>query len=235
MPLIKADAKALEWVACAHLSQDPVAIREINEGVDQHRENQKAFSLGEGEAGRLVAKVFVFRLIYGGSAYAYANDAEFTHVSTKEAFWQGVIDKFYRKYEGIYLWHNSLMTEAMTTGKVVIPTGREFRFKPEYGKWPRTQILNYPVQGFGAELMVIARLAVCHAMKKLPMVLPIATVHDDLRFDSPSRDVPAATEIIRGEWTKIPRYYTKIYGKPFDLPMRVEIKVGPNMKDMVEV
>lgn len=235
MPLIKADFKALEWVACAHLSKDAVAFREITEGVDQHSMNQQAFELGAGEDGRLVAKKFVFRLIYGGSAYAYANDAEFSHVSTKEVFWQKVIDKFYHKYEGIYVWHNSLLTEAMTTGKIVIPTGREFEFKPIHGKWPRTQILNYPVQGFGAELMVIARLAVRKALLKYPEVLPIATVHDDLRFDSPSWMVKPTADIIRKEWSKIPFYYTKLFGDPFNLPTKVEIKAGPNMKDMVEV
>jgi hypothetical protein len=47
---------------------------------------------------RLIAKTFVFRLIYGGSAFSYANDPEFTGVSSDPDFWQSVIDEFYTKY-----------------------------------------------------------------------------------------------------------------------------------------
>lgn len=54
---VSVDAKALEWVAIAFLSQDQVAINEIIAGVDQHSLNQKAFGLPT----RHIAKIFVFR------------------------------------------------------------------------------------------------------------------------------------------------------------------------------
>jgi DNA polymerase I-like protein with 3'-5' exonuclease and polymerase domains len=236
MPLINADFKALEWVVCVHLSKDPVGTQEILDGIDQHSSNQTAFGLGEGADGRLVAKKFVFRLIYGGSAYAYAQDAEFEHVSTSEDFWQEVIDKFYRKYEGIKTFHDGLMLEAMSTGFVTLPNGRQFPFKPTYGKWPRTTILNYPIQGMGADLMVIARTAVCGRVRRtFPKVLPISTVHDSLLFDSPSKFVEPVAEIIREEWAKIPFYYTTMFKDPFTLPTKVEILTGPNWKDMKEI
>lgn len=55
--ILQADAKALEWVVGAYLSQDKVAMQEIKERVDQHTLNQKAFGLPS----RLIAKKFVFR------------------------------------------------------------------------------------------------------------------------------------------------------------------------------
>ena len=88
--LLQADAKQLEWIGATYLSQDKVAIDEILREVDMHSENQKRFKLPS----RLIAKTFVFRLIYGGSAYSYAHDPDFRDIGN-ESFWQDVIDAFY--------------------------------------------------------------------------------------------------------------------------------------------
>jgi len=39
--ILNADAKQLEWICATYLSQDKVAINEINNQVDQHADNQK--------------------------------------------------------------------------------------------------------------------------------------------------------------------------------------------------
>ena len=64
--LIQADAKALEWWTAVWLSQDKTGMNEILNGLDLHTENQKAFGLPS----RLIAKKYLFRTIYRGSAYA---------------------------------------------------------------------------------------------------------------------------------------------------------------------
>ena len=43
--LLNADAKQLEWICATYLSQDKVAIDEINNQVDQHADNQERFGL----------------------------------------------------------------------------------------------------------------------------------------------------------------------------------------------
>ena len=63
--LIQADAKALEWWTAVWLSQDAVGIKEIQEGLDLHTENQKAFGLPS----RLIAKKYLFRTIYSCLLY----------------------------------------------------------------------------------------------------------------------------------------------------------------------
>ena len=105
--LLQADAKALEWVCATYLSQDQTAAKEIWDGTDQHTDNQLRFGLPS----RLIAKTFVFRLIYGGSAYSYANDTNFTDVSRSESFWQNVIDEFYNKYQGLGQWHKDIVAK----------------------------------------------------------------------------------------------------------------------------
>ena len=100
--ILQADAKQLEWIGATYLSQDPVAIDEIWKEVDQHSDNQQRFGLPS----RLIAKTFVFRLIYGGSAYSYANDPNFKDIGNEE-FWQSVIDQFYSKYKNLNPGHIS--------------------------------------------------------------------------------------------------------------------------------
>ena len=70
--IIQLDAKGLEIVCGAYLSQDEVLMKELIDGVDIHSRNQKMLGLPEGKDGRLVAKIFVFRLMYGGGAWGYA-------------------------------------------------------------------------------------------------------------------------------------------------------------------
>jgi len=223
--LIEADAKALEWLGAVYLSQDSVGISEIRGGIDQHTDNQLRFRLPS----RLIAKTFVFRLIYGGSAFAYANDPEFTHVSTSEKYWQGIIDEFYSKYKGLHKWHNELMRFVNRNGYLQMPTGRRYEYiRDSRGNWPRTTILNYPVQGLGADLMSIARVSLfkrIKAQKDLECKF-ISTVHDSIILDTPDRNVERVVQIIKDVWEDIPKNFHTMFSVPFDLPCKVEIKVG---------
>jgi DNA polymerase I-like protein with 3'-5' exonuclease and polymerase domains len=233
--IVNADAKALEWFGAVFLSKDKTGYREIWENIDQHTMNQNDFGLPS----RLIAKKFVFRLIYGGSAFSYANDRDFEEVSTDEKFWQKVIDKFYKKYSGIGEWHEGLVYEAMSTGRVVIPTGRFFPFKQvQKGKqmaWPRTQILNYPVQGFGADLMVLARCLLKKWLLGSNGVKFICTVHDSIVLDVVPEKVDWVVETIFDCWDEIPKEFERIFRIPLDLPPKVEVGVGPNWKDLQEI
>lgn len=236
--LVNADFKQLEIVCAFYLSKDKTGYKELTDGVDIHEENRVAFNLPT----RLVAKTFKFRLIYGGSAYSYANDPDFADVGLDQQGWQKVIDKYYKKYYGLKAWHDKLVETAMLTGRVEIPTGRQFTFVPDtkYGKpkWPITTILNYPVQGFGADLMLLARLLVNKELidggLKDQGVLPVSTVHDSLVYDVPDGCVDSTVAAIKTGWSKIPGTFEQIFGLSFDLPCRVEIGVGPNLKDLTD-
>lgn len=144
--LINVDVRYLDWVAAVYLSQDPVAIKEIHDGFDMHSDNKHAFGLPS----RLIAKVFLFRIIFGGSAGGFAYDNDFVECGFSVKQWEEVIEKFYRKYQGIYAWHQRLIKEATTTKRLSIPTGRTWRFemvKDRKGElvWPITTIKNYVV------------------------------------------------------------------------------------------
>jgi DNA polymerase I-like protein with 3'-5' exonuclease and polymerase domains len=232
--LLQADAKALEWVCATFLSQDETAIKEIWDGTDQHSDNQLRFGLPS----RLIAKTFVFRLIYGGSAYSYAHDVNFTSVSTSESFWQSVIDEFYKKYNGLAKWHKQVVDTAMRDRQLTMPTGRIYKYEPEvkYGrvKWPRTKILNYPVQGLGADLMAIARVSLSNRLKDKDGVKLINTVHDSIILDYNEKvwDNNSIVSLVDKCFTDVPANFEKLFGTNFNLPMRVECQVGPNWGNM---
>lgn len=59
--IVNADVKGLEVVGAAQLSGDKVLNEELLNGVDIHETNRDLFNLGEGKAGRLIAKIFKFR------------------------------------------------------------------------------------------------------------------------------------------------------------------------------
>ena len=166
--LLNIDAKQLEWVCAVYLSQDPVGMNEILQGLDLHADNQTRFVLPS----RIAAKVLLFRTIYGGTGYSFAIDPEFSHIGG-ESWWDEKITEFYGKYQGLYAWHEKLFKRVvLDNGRLVLPTGREYIFEPYRNhdgevNYPRTKILNYPVQGLAADLMSIIRVSLSKRLRQL--------------------------------------------------------------------
>jgi DNA polymerase-1 len=237
--LINADAKALEWVCAAALSRDPVAVKEILNNEDQHTDNQERFRLPT----RLIAKTFLFRIIYGGSANGFANDPDFSSIGSKK-FWQRVIDAFYEKYPGIHRWHDDLWREALEAGSIRIPTGRRYSYPQSelitnpYGWRPR--VLNYCVQGLGAELMAIVRrnlwfLLQAYENKDDNPIKLISTVHDSILLDTVPEECYNICTLMKKAFESTPKTFSRLFDYDLGVPMRVEISVGPNWKDMKEI
>jgi DNA polymerase I-like protein with 3'-5' exonuclease and polymerase domains len=239
--IIQCDAKSLEVVCGAYLSQDKVMMEELTAGLDMHSLNQKALGLPEGPLGRLIAKIFIFRLMYGGSAYSYANDSDFIAVSKSEKFWQERIDAFYNKYKGFYNWHTRILQDAMRDGHLIMPTGRRYNFslyrdyKGEL-QVPQTIIKNYPVQGLGADIMAIARVSFYRRFKNsnIKGVL-INTVHDSIVGDVGGREGASGfNSICHSVFNDLPTNFQRTFGVEFNIPLRCEVLVGDNMMEMKE-
>jgi DNA polymerase I-like protein with 3'-5' exonuclease and polymerase domains len=247
MPLVQADASALEVRVAAYLSQDEVLIQEILDGVDTHRANQVAFKLPgwdvqdktdeQYKLGRLIAKILVFRIIYGANEYSFANDPDFTSISKSKEYWKTVIDAYYDKYKGIKKWHTKLVREAVETGKVVSPTGREYIFQKYNGEYKDTQIKNYTVQGTGADIMALVRVSFFNRLKKLGLkdCLLVNTVHDSLVVDTVEENIPIIAKLFHEVFRDVPANFEKIFGSRFNLPMTCEVNAGPNWEDMQEI
>lgn len=180
--------------------------------------------------------MFLFRAIFKGSAYAYSVDNDFKHLGGQK-FWQSVIDRFYEKYTGIYDYHTQLMQEATRTGQVVSNSGRIYKFEPRMKRgelvYPENDIVNYPVQGFSADLMSLARISAWRRLKdyrEKRQVLFVNTVHDSIKLDInlPLSEAIEVGKIVKQSFKDIPKNYKLIYGKDLLVPMDCDFKVGIN-------
>ena len=157
-------------------------------------------------------------------------------------FWQNVIDQFYRKYTGLKEWHDQLMFQVKQTNKLIMPTGRTYKYLPETNsmgniKYPRTRILNYPVQGLGADLMTIARISLYNKIAKMDGVKLINTVHDSimLDFDPKVCYTNSIVQIVKESFENVPANFKHLFGKEFNLPMRVDIQVGNTWGNLTDI
>jgi len=211
-------------------------MQEIRKGFDLHTDNQHKFGLPS----RLIAKVFLFRIIFGGSAPGFARDPDFDECKFSVKDWEAVVEKFYRKYKGIYDWHQRLIKEATTTKQLKIPTGRAWNFslvKNYRGEleWPVTTIKNYVVQGLEADLMMLTRVSLFNRIKHDKEVLMINSVHDSILIDCPDSKVDWVCETISSVFRDVPKNFEKLWKVPFNLPYRGEIQVGKDWKNMKDV
>jgi DNA polymerase I-like protein with 3'-5' exonuclease and polymerase domains len=233
--LINCDVKSLEVVTAAELSDDAVLKEEIRRKLDLHTLNQERFSLPD----RVTAKRFIFKLLYGATAFGYAQDADFIGVGYSVKKWQRVIDEFYSKYKNIGIWHDTLLDTVKRKGYIEIPSGRYYPFASTWNgrdwKWPLTQIKNYPVQGFGADLVMLARI---EFMKNfLASELEgyfVQTIHDSIVVDTPSKNVYNISVMLKDAVEKVPELCKTEWDYDFTLPLNCEILVGPNKKDLKE-
>ncbi len=238
--LLNVDVKGLEVVVAAELSGDPILRQEIIDKVDIHDANRKAFSLGDGKPGRLVAKVLKFRILYGGTGYSFAHDPDFMGVSTSVKFWDERIVDYYSKYTGIRKWHDQLLAEVKRNGYITIPSGRFYTFKPVLKRgdweWPLTTIKNFPVQGFGADLVMLARIYAYRLLQEsgLEFVM-VGTVHDSIVVDCPSQNVKAIALLLKQAVEAVPKLCQESFGYAFSLPLTCEIQTGMNKLDMKEL
>lgn len=147
-----------------------------------------------------------------------------------------MIDEYYKKYKGIARWHESLIREAVTTGKVISPTGREYIFPKYEGKIKETQVKNYIVQGSGADIMALARVSFYNRLKKLnfPACLIVNTVHDSIVVDCDEKttDVDKLITTMHEVFDDIPANFEKLFGVKFNVPMAAEVQTGYNWEDM---
>jgi len=242
--IVNVDAKSLEWCTYLYLSQDPGGIEEWNGVIndptknDIHKANQVAFTLPS----RLIAKVFLFRWIYRGSAYAYSKDPDFISVSKSIDFWQDVIDKYYKKYQKIHDTHMRYIKEATTNGKIISPFGREYIYTPKKNwrgdmVWSEPDITNWPNQGCGADVMAVARVACYQRLQRanIPQVKLISTVHDSIVADVPDKYTEQTSVIFDNVFKDLPKLVEQAYGVEWNIPMLGEVSVGPNMLELTEV
>lgn len=236
MPILQVDASQLEWRCAAELSQDETAIQEIVNGDDTHSLNQTAFVLPS----RLIAKIYLFRTIFRGSGWAFANDNDFLHVSSDPRYWDQVNEKFYAKYNGLDGCHQRWCQLVLAGKPIVGPLGREWliplkRANGDF-KIPWTILSNYPVQGTGADIMAIARVSAHRRIVAAGIQCKlISTVHDSIVVDCHSADLQRIADIFYQVFDDLISNIKRLFGYEWKTPLACECKFGVNLKDMQKI
>tara|TARA_R110002049_G_scaffold100431_1_gene244495 strand:+ start:1956 stop:3998 length:2043 start_codon:yes stop_codon:yes gene_type:complete len=226
--ILEADFAQLEFRVAAYLSQDPIAIKEVTEGFDVHAYTAKIITDAGQTTSRQDAKAHTFAPLYGASGYgrSKAEAAYYTH--------------FTEKYKGIANWHNTLAKEALNTGKITTPSGREFSF-PDVQRNARgrisyfTQIKNYPVQSFATADIVPVALQWIETLLKGNKSCVVNTVHDSIVIDVHPEEEDQVLTAIDDCNTNLYMYIKQDLGVDINVPLLLESKIGNNWLDIKDV
>lgn len=228
-----------DWRVAVELSKDSVGLQEILNKEDIHTKNQAFLSLPN----RLVAKIFLFRTIFRGSGWSFANDPDFMHVSSSATYWDEANQKFYEKYKGLDKKHNEWAKLVASGSPITGPTGRFWpipmgRDAKGNMKLPMTVLSNFPVQGTAADIMSIARVSFFNRLKALGLekvVLMASSVHDSIVVDCPSKYKDQIAQLFHAVFADLPKNMLKLFGYVWEVPLECEVKAGMDMKNMSKV
>ena len=226
--ILEADFAQLEFRVAAYLSQDPIAIKEVTEGFDVHAYTAKIITDAGQTTSRQDAKAHTFAPLYGASGYgrSKAEAAYYTH--------------FTEKYKGIANWHNTLAKEALNTGKITTPSGREFSF-PDVQRNARgrisyfTQIKNYPVQSFATADIVPVALLWIETLLKGKKSCIVNTVHDSIVVDVHPEEEDHVLWAIEDCSINMSLHIHHHFGIRINVPLLLESKIGNNWLDIKDV
>jgi DNA polymerase-1 len=246
--LLSADYSQIELRILAHYSEDPVLVEAFQKGEDIHaRTAQEVFGVGplmQTAEHRRAAKVINFGIIYGLSPFGLAQQLG---IEQKEA--AQFIAAYFARYRGVKQWHDRLLEEVRRTQQTRTLFGR-VRPIPEINSkmvaqrnFAERTALNTPLQGTAADLIKLAMIEIDRVIgssghraigplgssitqsrnDSMTQSLMILQVHDELLFEVPEDQVASLRALVKPAMENV---------HPLRVPLVVDIKVGPNWRDM---
>ena len=226
--ILEADFAQLEFRTAAFLSQDKIAMKEIEDGFDVHSYTANVITESGQKISRQEAKAHTFAPLYGATGFGRTN-AEAKYY-----------EQFTKKYKEIALWHSRLAKEAINTRKIRIPSGREFSF-PDVERRVNgtvshfTQIKNYPVQSFAtADIVPLVLMKIDERLSTCKSCI-VNTVHDSIVIDVHPEEQDQVLFIIKSINNDMKTIIDNYYGINFNVPLLLEAKMGDNWLDTKEV
>ena len=228
--IVEADFAQLEFRVAAFLSQDRTAIEEVTTGFDVHSYTAKVITDAGQRISRQDAKSHTFAPLYGASGFG--------RTPAEAAYYE----QFAKKYSGIARWHKELAREALGTGKITTPSGREFSF-PDVARRSNgsvtyfTQIKNFPVQSFAtADIVPISLIYIDQLLGINQMQSCIVnTVHDSIVIDVHPNEKEKVLRVIKAANDSLITIVNRKWNIDFNLPLLLEAKIGDNWLDTVDV
>ena len=227
--LLAADYSQIELRILAHYTKDPALVRAFAEDIDIHTAvASRIFGVPETAVDanqRRVAKTVNFGVIYGIKPFGLASRLRITQAEAAT-----FIDAYFNEYASVEAFMNRTLVGAARDGYVETILGRRRMIngiKNTTGRDLNTAertAVNAVIQGSAADLIKRAMLAVDRRIKaKGFQARLLLQIHDELVFEAPDAEIPALAELVRQEM---------IEAIVFDVPIQVDVAVGPNWLDL---
>lgn len=224
--ILAADYSQIELRLAAHMADVPALKDAFAAGEDIH--NRTAMELF-GEVNRDTrgrAKTINFAILYGISRWGLATRLEIT---PDEA--QDMISRYYERFPGISVYITETLEKARANGFTETLFGRKTWFPrirasiQHERQGAERAAINAPIQGTSADIIKRAMARMGPALDKagLNRVRMLLQVHDELVFELPEGDVPAASAVIRAVMESAAEPVVKL-----SVPLAVEIGTGPS-------
>ncbi len=230
--LLAADYSQIELRVLAHLSGDPVLTQSFKKGEDIHtRTAAEIFGVTPGEVTwdmRNKAKAVNFGIIYGQSDFGLDRSIK---VGRHEA--RRYIENYFNRYAGVKAYIDRVVREAREKGYVTTLLNRR-RYLPDLFSPNRTlrnfgerTAMNTPIQGSAADIIKLAMVNIFREMDEHGLrAKMILQVHDELIFDSPAEEIESLKDLVQRCMEN---------ALVMDVPLVVDIKIGPNWYDTKKV
>jgi DNA polymerase-1 len=227
--LLTADYSQIELRLLAHFSGDPLLVDAYRRGDDIHTLTaSQVFGvppLMVTPDHRRQAKVVNFGIVYGLSPFGLSQNLG---IPTAEA--KRFIESYFEKYAGVRKFIDKTLEEARRDLKVKTLFGRVRPIPDINSKNPNQRgfaertAVNTPLQGTAADLIKIAMIRIDQAIgdRELKSRMTLQ-VHDELVFEVPEAEIDIMRSLVR-------EYMEKVHD--LEVPLQVEIEVGPNWRDL---
>ena len=227
--LVSADYSQIELRILAHLSQDARLLAAFREDKDIHAATaSEVFAVPIGQVTpdmRRVAKVVNFGIIYGMSDYGLEQATELTRSEAAR-----FIAAYFERYPGVKSYLDTTRRKARDQGYVETLMGRR-RYIPDLDSGNRQvreaaerMAINMPVQGTAADIIKVAMVNLQAEIDRRGLKSRlILQVHDDLLLESPREEADQAASLLRDVMAGAMK---------LSVPLRVDVKAGPNWGDM---
>lgn len=204
---VDADYSQIELRLLAHMSGDQELIESYKLGKDIHAITaSKVFNVPFDEVTkeqRRNAKAVNFGIIYGISSFGLGQDLGIPMARAKE-----YIKQYFRTYPSIKAFLDGLVKSAQERGYTETIYGRR-RPVPELTASNHARkafgervAMNSPIQGSAADIIKIAMINVCRALKKEGLESRVVLqVHDELLVETKKSEVQKVKEILYREMT----------------------------------
>ena len=226
---VSADYSQVELRVMAHLSGDPSLIDAFVSGEDLHQRTASEvlgiLPMLVGPDERTRAKAVNFGIIYGLSAFGLAKQLNIPQVDARN-----YIRLYFERYSKVKQFKEDTIEQTKRTGFSRTLFGRR-RPVPDLDSKNHTArsmaeriAVNSPIQGTAADLIKKAMLATDAALKQERLRAQIVLqIHDSLLVETPDEEVETVTELLKAEMESV---------ASLAVPLVVDIKTGPNMRDL---